>query len=1207
MTTPLTQRVPAVDQENEPPAPGIAATPLTTLPSAVKRAGLEVCPAHAHAPAPLSLLQLPLLPACLPLDTPPPRRGLCLVRHTTGRSFFSTDSLLPCERNVCCAFAASSPQEAQTPASQSRGTGSRRGSSWEGALEAYVAEAASFLGGAGASDAAGPAAVLTAQHAQRLRLVSAVRADPESPAAWLAVLSAEEACVGAPVSAKTAAAMAAHLARLYDHATRLLPRAGRSRDEPFLRVWLGHVRVQAASRPDDARDTFKFLRSQRLGDGLALMWLAWASFEAALGRKDKAAAVLAKGIEHGAQPVQALTQAQADLAAGRPLQPQPPPVAPVAQTVPVAAATMTGGSATPWMVRAGAAGGVHTASLTHTGGAVAAVTVGATAFSGSTGSLTTSTSSSAAAGGGGSTTTTSSASGGTGEVPSTATLAGLVASAGTAQPSAGGPLATPVSAVTLASVSHVSSQRGSAVRGAGWGSAAGASHLPPAPEDRAALYDTDGHLVCVDPPSSGSGSDDSGSSSGRASSSADAAAPAPRRALGMPRAAAPPVVDPDATVPVPRKHAVVAAAAPPPVTAAPSAVVDEDATVPVTRPRVQPTAVPAVPQVARPPAPSMMPPPAPSAEEMAARQRARAAAAAAATGAVQSSDSVQQAPMPPPPQPSAQVSVSAGMPPRSSAAAPSAATVPAPGGSIPVPGGRPREDDTFVHVRGVRYTKLECVGQGGTCKVFKVITQQRKVLAVKRIRLTGGHAKEEAIANFLSEIALLERLRGRANIIQLIDSEVIRQEGLIYLVLEFGETDLAQLLARRAASRAALATSATPADDVVARVADNQNFLRLYFQQMCEAVATIHNERIIHSDLKPANFLIVEGSLKLIDFGIAKAVAPSSSGAAHDTTHIVREHQVGTINYMSPEAVLNGQCNAHGAVLKIGRASDVWSLGCILYQMVYGHTPFSHITNMVHKLAAITNPGAASCLAFPPTGNPALEDLMRSALAHDPANRIALPAILSHPFIRPQQQQAPSPPPVSLQPQPLAAALLGAARAGGELTAEDASSLARDIVHALESGRAPPDVQQWLATRAALVKEQQQRAELQMVAPPVPPPPPPPVMPAASAPMAPPPPVSLEDLMRQRKALKQVPNVERAEPVVPAGAGGLHASADELARQKQLLRPAPAAAPSGGASSASLFDAAANPAMAALRAAVQQRHVPEEAGTQTLAWGAPQP
>ena len=84
------------------------------------------------------------------------------------------------------------------------------------------------------------------------------------------------------------------MARLYEHATRLLPRAGRSRDEAFLRIWLGHAKQQAAVRSDDARDTFKFLRSQRLGDSLSLMWLSWASFEAALGRKDKAAAVLAK-------------------------------------------------------------------------------------------------------------------------------------------------------------------------------------------------------------------------------------------------------------------------------------------------------------------------------------------------------------------------------------------------------------------------------------------------------------------------------------------------------------------------------------------------------------------------------------------------------------------------------------------------------------------------------------------------------------------------------------------------------------------------------------------------------------------------------------------------------------------------------------------------------------------------------------------------
>lgn len=54
---------------------------------------------------------------------------------------------------------------------------------------------------------------------------------------------------------------------------------------------------------------------------------------------------------------------------------------------------------------------------------------------------------------------------------------------------------------------------------------------------------------------------------------------------------------------------------------------------------------------------------------------------------------------------------------------------------------------------------------------------------------------------------------------------------------------------------------------------------------MLEAVMTVHNQRIVHSDLKPANFVFVQGTLKLIDFGIAKAIQ-------NDTTNIVRESQV---------------------------------------------------------------------------------------------------------------------------------------------------------------------------------------------------------------------------------------------------------------------------------------------------------------------------
>lgn len=67
---------------------------------------------------------------------------------------------------------------------------------------------------------------------------------------------------------------------------------------------------------------------------------------------------------------------------------------------------------------------------------------------------------------------------------------------------------------------------------------------------------------------------------------------------------------------------------------------------------------------------------------------------------------------------------------------------------------------------------------------------------------------------------------------------------------------------------------------------------------MLEAVYTIHEEKIVHGDLKPANFVFVNGTLKLIDFGIAKAIQ-------NDTTNIVRDSQIGTLNYISPEALID--------------------------------------------------------------------------------------------------------------------------------------------------------------------------------------------------------------------------------------------------------------------------------------------------------------
>jgi len=209
-------------------------------------------------------------------------------------------------------------------------------------------------------------------------------------------------------------------------------------------------------------------------------------------------------------------------------------------------------------------------------------------------------------------------------------------------------------------------------------------------------------------------------------------------------------------------------------------------------------------------------------------------------------------------------------------------------------------------------------------------------------------------------------------VIQYIDSEIDHEANTIHVVMEFGEIDLWHMLRQLKESGEGL----------------NENYIRLYWQQMLEAVQTIHEERIIHSDLKPANFLCVSGMLKLIDFGIARIIQS-------DSTSIMCEKQMGTLNYMSPEAI-NSNSGGGG---KIGRASDVWSLGCILYEMGYGAGPFASIKALVQKIQCITNPGYE--IQYPEIANTDLEATCRSCLQRDPKLRPTIPELLAHPFLDP--------------------------------------------------------------------------------------------------------------------------------------------------------------------------------------------------------------
>ncbi|KAF8733768.1 hypothetical protein HU200_014615 [Digitaria exilis] len=212
------------------------------------------------------------------------------------------------------------------------------------------------------------------------------------------------------------------------------------------------------------------------------------------------------------------------------------------------------------------------------------------------------------------------------------------------------------------------------------------------------------------------------------------------------------------------------------------------------------------------------------------------------------------------------------------------------------------DPNVFFKVNGKLYQKLGKIGSGGSSEVHKVISSDCIIYALKKIKLRGRDYP--TAYGFCQEIEYLNKLKGKSNIIQLIDYEVtdkslilegsisprdgrIKDDHYIYMVLEYGEIDLAHMVAQKWQERSN------------SNMKIDENWLRFYWQQMLEAVNTIHDERIVHSDLKPANFMLVRGSLKLIDFGIAKAIM-------NDTTNIQRDAQVGTLNYMSPEAFM---CN----------------------------------------------------------------------------------------------------------------------------------------------------------------------------------------------------------------------------------------------------------------------------------------------------------
>ncbi|HYP12515.1 MAG TPA: serine/threonine-protein kinase, partial [Bryobacteraceae bacterium] len=221
-----------------------------------------------------------------------------------------------------------------------------------------------------------------------------------------------------------------------------------------------------------------------------------------------------------------------------------------------------------------------------------------------------------------------------------------------------------------------------------------------------------------------------------------------------------------------------------------------------------------------------------------------------------------------------------------------------------------KTDDPFVGMRVGPYRVIEEIGHGGMGTVFRAVRADdayRKQVAIKVVR--RGMSHDFVLRRFRHERQIMATLE-HPNIARLLDGGAT-EDGLPYFVMEYVQRG-------------------EPIDTYCDRNQLNTRERLELFRQICSAVQAAHERQIIHRDIKPTNILVnSRGEPKLLDFGIAKILDPELATQTVDPT--MTALRMMTPEYASPEQVRGDS---------VTEASDVYSLGVLLYELLSGHRPY---------------------------------------------------------------------------------------------------------------------------------------------------------------------------------------------------------------------------------------------------------------------------